>query len=541
MPETFNSVASKVLKDSISTAMFIDDKALEPFEENKEIFEDFSDLYKSFKRNNCLLDIRRYKNIGHKVKYNNSLSKIDLLVLDWQLVEGDTEYLIPLQMLAKAISAKNVHFICIYTKRKNEEIEDQILYPITSYFSDIYQGKVSEKLEIFYDRLDEQGIELQNFKDTLGGLIKELTFCHYQKQDTADIISNIETALHELEIGNDFNNFIERNYANLDCDQKLICFGYELFDVPTSDNPYPYTIRISQKDKNTIYINNTLIKIRNKMETPAPVLYKDFCDSLIKDHNIFFTLFGLEMRNRFRESAAFIGAEIGSIDDIALFYHQNQVTSTEFLELLKNIWKEQASSFLYEKNIKILDVLEDYKADRRITHKVNTFRKTDAKNLENLAKINAFYNILDIKRTKKDTIKFGDIFLRDDNVERKFLLCITPHCDCLHPKENIDDMFHFIEGKQILLSDGLGKAEKEFISFIYYENHPISIEWHCRPFSIYIPKSKNHVGGAATKVKIKGAGTKIQYLCTLRENYCQRIANHSFQHPLRVGINFAKK
>jgi len=158
-----------------------------------------------------------------------------------------------------------------------------------------------------------------------------------------------------------------------------------------------------------------------------------------------------------------------------------------------------------------------------------------------LAKINAFYNILDIKRTKKDTIKFGDIFLRDDNVERKFLLCITPHCDCLHPKENIDDMFHFIEGKQILLSDGLGKAEKEFISFIYYENHPISIEWHCRPFSIYIPKSKNHVGGAATKVKIKGAGTKIQYLCTLRENYCQRIANHSFQHPLRVGINFAKK
>ena len=545
MPETFNSVASKVLKDSISTAMFIDDKALEPFEENKEIFDNFSDLYKSFKKNNCLLDIRRYENIGHKRKYNNSLSKIDLLVLDWQLVEKDTEYLIPLQMLAKAISAKNVHFICIYTKRKNEEIEDQILYPITSYFSDIYKGEVLEKFETFYELLDDQGIELQNFKDTFGGLIKELTFCHYQNQDTADIKdtadirSSIAATLQEFGIEEVFKTFIEENYDNLDCNQKLICFGYELFDFPASDNPYPCTVRISKKDKNTIYINNTLIKIRNKVETRD--LYKAFCDSLIEDHNIFFTLFGLEMRSSFRESAAFIGTEIGNIDEIALFYHQKKIPSPEFLELLKDIWKEQASSFLYEKKIKILDVLEDYMNGRRIHHRVNTFQKTDSKNQNDLAKINAFYNTLYIKRMRGDTIKFGDIFFRKDDAEFKFLLCITPHCDCLHP-ENVDSMFHFTEGKKIDLNDGLGKkAEGGYLSFIYYENDPISIEWRCKPFSIHIPESKNHVGGAATEVKIKGVDTKIKYLRTLRENYCQRIANCSFGHPLRVGINFAKK
>ena len=43
------------------------------------------------------------------------------------------------------------------------------------------------------------------------------------------------------------------------------------------------------------------------------------------------------------------------------------------------------------------------------------------------------------------------------------------------------------------------------------------------------------------RVKLKGADTKIKYLRTLRENYCQRIANESFAYPLRVGINFAKK
>ena len=71
-----------ILKESITNALFIDDKALEPFEVNKEGFEDFTELYKSFKKYNCLLDIRRYKNIGHKTKFNKSLSKTDLLVLD---------------------------------------------------------------------------------------------------------------------------------------------------------------------------------------------------------------------------------------------------------------------------------------------------------------------------------------------------------------------------------------------------------------------------------------------------------------------------
>lgn len=534
MTVTFASVASKILKDSISTAMFIDDKALEPFEKNREGFEDFTHLYKSFKKHDCLLDIRRYSNIGYRKKYKESLSKIDLLVLDWQLIESDTEYLIPLNMLAMAISAKNVHFICVYTKRTNQEIDDQILYPITAYFSNIYTEKSTETLETFYELLDDKGIEQQAFKDKFYGLVKELTFYYYQKQDTVDKRNDINNALQDLGFATTFNDFIENNYDNSDIDQKLIRFGYELFDSPVSDNLY--AIHISQKGKNSIYINNTVIKIRNKVETPN--LYGDFCDSLIDDHNIFFTLFGLEMRNRFRESAAFIGAEIGSIDEIALFYHQNQVTSVEFMELLKDIWKEQASSFLYERKIKILDVLEDYKTNRRIKHKVSTFRKKDKKNQQNLARINAFYNTLNIKRMKDDTIKFGDIFLRNDDVERKFLLCITPHCDCLHPTENIDNMFHFIEGKEDFLSEGLSTPEEDFSSFIYLKEDPICIRWYCRPFSIYIPKKNNKVQNAIN-INIKGAESNISYLCSLRENYCQRLANKSFGFPLRVGVLYA--
>ena len=383
--------------------------------------------------------------------------------------------------------------------------------------------------------MDDQGIKLQDFKDSFYGLIKELTFYYYQKQDTVDKRTDIKNSSQKLGIEAVFNDFIENNYDNSDLDQKLIRFSYELLDSPTSSSLYK--IHISQKDRNSIYINNTVIKIRSKV---ASNLYGDFCNSLIDDHNIFFTLFGLEMRNSFRESSAFIGADIGSIDEIALFYHKKRVSSTDFLELLKNIWKEQASSFLYEKKIKLLNVLEDYKSGRKINHKVNTFSTRKEENRENLAKINAFYNTLDIKRIKNDTIKFGDIFLRNDDVERKFLLCITPHCDCLYPEENIDNMFHFIEGKSIDLSEGLKDPEGEFYAFINYEDHPICIGWHCRPFSIHISEGKNQIQ-RFIRVNIKGASTRILYLCTLRENYCQRLANQSFGFPLRVGITFAKK
>ena len=33
-------------------------------------------------------------------------------------------------------------------------------------------------------------------------------------------------------------------------------------------------------------------------------------------------------------------------------------------------------------------------------------------------------------------------------------------------------------------------------------------------------------------------GDDIKYITTLRPNYAQRIANHAFIHPVRVGVDF---
>jgi len=34
---------------------------------------------------------------------------------------------------------------------------------------------------------------------------------------------------------------------------------------------------------------------------------------------------------------------------------------------------------------------------------------------------------------------------------------------------------------------------------------------------------------------------EIDYVTTLRNDYAQRIANHAFGHPARVGVDFIKK
>ena len=34
---------------------------------------------------------------------------------------------------------------------------------------------------------------------------------------------------------------------------------------------------------------------------------------------------------------------------------------------------------------------------------------------------------------------------------------------------------------------------------------------------------------------------EIEYITTLRNDYTQRIANHAFGHPARVGVDFVKK
>ena len=45
----------------------------------------------------------------------------------------------------------------------------------------------------------------------------------------------------------------------------------------------------------------------------------------------------------------------------------------------------------------------------------------------------------------------------------------------------------------------------------------------------------------ANELKYKVEDCIFEYRTTVKQNYAQRIANHAFTHPVRVGIDFVRK
>ena len=106
-------------------------------------------------------------------------------------------------------------------------------------------------------------------------------------------------------------------------------------------------------------------------------------------------------------------------------------------------------------------------------------------------------------------------------------------------------MFFFVEGSDIGLTSGVEKSDGDFISFIERNDKEITcIDWtnnaeDCKPFSLYIPNNQMQGENKTISLNYLGADIEGKYVCTLKENYAQRIANKAFSYPLRVGIDFA--
>ncbi len=75
-----------------------------------------------------------------------------------------------------------------------------------------------------------------------------------------------------------------------------------------------------------------------------------------------------------------------------------------FHEFLFNIWKDEVSSFLQDKNPLLFSELNDYRIKNEIDKKLITFSKNSDDVIRNLAKLNYYYSVLRI------TVNTGLIF-----------------------------------------------------------------------------------------------------------------------------------
>ena len=95
-----------------------------------------------------------------------------------------------------------------------------------------------------------------------------------------------------------------------------------------------------------------------------------------------------------------------------------------------------------------------------------------------------------------------------------------------------------MEGKEIKTSRGLEIGDSGFISYVKIEKGLVCIEWEINPFTVYISNENNITN--PIECDLMRRKVTLKHLTWQKENYTQRIANESFSHASRVGIDLAK-
>ncbi len=540
----FVNVARAIINESFKKTVLIDDEAVLPFSQEEDKSNLCKDLYLEFSENSCMIDFIPFKNENEIDKTIKRLNlNYDLVLLDWELVQNEPTHQHCIKILNEIIKRGNSQFVCVYTHLQKESF-DEIIYRISGFFCGELVADYSGIIEAFET---DSGY---NFKDLYAGKFKDLVL---KSSGTSKIYEELSsdikrksTKAYEAIIKLNKNNRIE----------SFKQFGFTLNGIDFfSFDEKKIQIKILI-DYDCIIIKNTIVILHNKKDLKPDKFTEGFANSIINMPQSFLTILNLEVRNAFIEHSSIITSDIFSINEHALFYHRNDFeTNDEFQEFINEIWKNESLNFLKTFEPKAIKYIEDYKSTKGIVIDQAKL-KSDQKFIADMGVLNCYYNLLSHKI--RDTIQFGDIFHLYDVLEDelKYLLCITAHCDCLTPK-NIKNRFLFVEGRNdFRLSTILKKLSEEskefenefsnflenldshFVSFIDI-NDPQCISWSCKPFSIHIATGQNNIKNCIT-VTLDNKKFVLKYICTLKENYAQRIANQSYSHANRVGISFAK-
>jgi len=170
-------IAFKILESSINSAIFIDEKAREPFVNGSLDIDNPDeklsiDLFKSFKEKGKNLAVHKFEidNLENHLVLDYLFKGRDLILLDWELAEiHGEEY--SLKLLNKALQTPHVSFCCIYSRCNNF---NQISLFLEVYFSGFskkdfddlknnYNYIEIKTIKAFLDNDNNNEIEINNF------------------------------------------------------------------------------------------------------------------------------------------------------------------------------------------------------------------------------------------------------------------------------------------------------------------------------------------------------------------------------------------
>lgn len=571
---TYSEKTLEIVTTSIKSAIFIDEKARGVYEyeglDDNLLEEKLSiSIYNNFKNNGISLAVHKFQIADRQ---NESLLQYlfndrDLVLLDWKL-QGESGEEYSLELLSRVVDSNHINYCCIYTTETNV---DNIFFNILSYFSGVDEAKFStlkEKYELDYD-------------DALKDIRKSYNFIDYNHKSNGQHIGKL------IQEGLNFDELIELCGNSLDKKEVLflLMMSLENYHKSPTTNHKPTLISVENK---TLIINNTIICILNKenaLEDEPIKIIKNLSDKIESSKNSFTQLLGIEMQNIFNTAGSFVDENLLKISKEALFAHRkyikekNNDNDIPFKTLIKQVLLEHAYLKLRTAKLSLLN-------DDFLDLQVNAATALED---DQVALINTFYNSVSVKSLNDESqpnLNFGDVF-KDENND--YYLCITALCDCLRP-DKIKQNFYFVKGKKIDVKlantlgdsafisyvgrdeaiswialepdaqieiDQTGKKEQELeLERLRIENKilsthkyfPVYIKPHS--FNVKNPKIIDFVIEIRRieSIKVENitkdngdiAFSSIRYITTLRPSYTQRIANHSFTHPIRVGVDFVK-
>lgn len=536
---SFKDLSDKIIRQSIKSAVFIDDEVVNPYDSDGTNFDFSKTLFNDFRSSKCTLDILKFDNISSFEDYKDFyLKRRDLLILDWDLKNGqDPAFEDALKIIEMAALTPSLHFISIYTNIPSANFLEKIYYKTVAFLRSIDIDKVDNCIKNILEIINED-----EFNANIKRMLREIVITPSRKDEIEKELFD-EFDKNENSYSADIKRAVGKTLEQKPIDG-MENIGFKINDCLIRNVSDDFDVKLF--DSNTFYINDTIIKIFNKEEIKPAVLFEKLSEALLKSRGNFLTLLGLELRNMLLNSSAFIEKELDEIKDITFFYHQWKLRPKEaFFDFLREIWKEQASSFLIFNNPEVFDELENYKTEKGYDEE--TFKKIkdspSSSDEIDLGRLNYYYNIMLTKRSDEDHFNFGDIFRiftkNNQNYDptNEYLLNITSKCDCTFPK-NIKNQFLFVKGNEIPISEGLIKGDTDFISYIKCRGNIIAIKWDKNPFTIYIPAPMNNLS-ETIEIKLAERELRISYKCCIKENYAQRIANNPFLNASRVGISFS--
>lgn len=537
--------AKAILKNSIRSAVCIDDEYLSPYEEKQDRFSDSEprELYYSFReKGHCDLDIYRFESWDKSWQEHMIYNK-DLMILDWELDKEGKKYESTLKILNATIASKKIPFVVVYTHTEDLNLVSQVILKSYNSYSSGDYDKLIEALKEKFQHLSEDTDEIEFFLEGNETIFYEFLHHHSKRKEIAsEIVDNIKTF---LSIDNDKKERIPNKIRTAlsehnptDFTEALVILSNIIFSKERKAKDNKFKTERIEIEKNCYLIDGVIVLIlhkQNDVDGVAPDnLFEVFSEAISSAPHSIINLLSLELKDKFREDFAAIGTKFNTISKTAFTYHAKNYfrtpndpasfDKTAFHDFVKQTWINELYQYNLDIELKSLQLAEAQFAEEV---KENSTLEND------LARYAYMVSCVELENRNNTQLTFGDVFVSDSC----YFLCITPLCDCLRP-DKIKHNFYFVAGEKANLKTALEKAESGFYSFVKNSEEFIAVEWKCKPFTLFLPDEKNNIGNLVCNYS--GKEYKLKYLTILKENYAQRIANNSFGYGYRIGIDLPR-